>query len=202
MYFQVCYDYKTQGVPWGFTHCDINVCRKLFLNFIIYKILSIRVVIRQTIGSCTICVRAIAQTPQPVMGDLPPAHVQACRPFSKVGIDYAGPLPMRECRLRKAREYKVYIAVFVCMAVHLELVLDLTTDAFLAAFDRFVARRGLPQEIFSDCGTNFVGASKHLRMLVNHPDNRDQLTVHGPCSWNFNPPAAPHFGGHFALWTP
>jgi len=134
------------------------------------------------------------------MADLPAARVQACQPFSKVGIDYAGPFPMRECRQRKPRQYKVYIAVFVCMAVkavHLELVLELSTDAFLAAFDRFVARCGLPQEIFSDCGTNFVGASKRLSMLVNHPENRDRLTARAPCSWNFNPPAAPHFGG---LW--
>lgn len=165
-----------------------------------FWIMSVRVVIRQTIGSCTTCVRAIAQSPQPLMADLPAARVQVCQPFSKVGIDYAGPLPMRECRLRKPREYKVYIAVFVCMAVkavHLELVLELSTDAFLAAFDRFVARRGLPQEIFSDCGTNFVGASKRLSILVNHPENRDRLTARAPCSWNFNPPAAPHFGG---LW--
>jgi len=107
---------------------------------------------------------------------------------------------MRECRLRKARQYKVYIVVFICMtvkAVHLEIVLDATTDAFLAAFDRFVARRGLPQDIYSNCGSNFVGAAKQLKMLVNHPDNHNVLTSHTPCSWHFNPPSAPHFGG---LW--
>lgn len=107
---------------------------------------------------------------------------------------------MHEFRLRKAREYKIYIAVVVCMAVkavHLEFVLELSTDAFLAAFDRFVARRGFPLEMYSDCGINFVGASKQLRMLVNHQDNRDQLTAHAPGSWKFHPLGAPHFGG---LW--
>jgi len=134
------------------------------------------------------------------MADLPAARVQACQPFSKAGIDYAGPLSVRECRLRKPREYKVYIAVFVCMAVeavHLKLVLELSTDVFLAAFDRFAARCSLPQEIFSDCGTNFIGASKRLSVLVNHPENLDRLTARAPCSWNFNPLAAPHFRG---LW--
>ncbi|KAF0724709.1 Uncharacterized protein FWK35_00038057, partial [Aphis craccivora] len=165
-----------------------------------FWIASVRCVIRKVIGSCTICVRAIARTPTPLMADLPAVRVQACRPFSRVGIDYAGPLPMRECRLRKARQYKVYVAVFVCMAVkavHLEVVLDLTTDAFLAALDRFVARRGLPHEIFSDCGTNFVGASKQLRQLVNNPDNYHRISSHFSCTWIFNPPSAPHFGG---LW--
>lgn len=165
-----------------------------------FWIMSVRVVIRKVIGCCNKCVRAIARTPNPVMADLPAARVQACRPFGRVGIDYAGPLPMRECRLRKPRVYKAYIAIFVCMsmkAVHLEVVMDLSTDAFLAAFDRFVSRRGLPQDIYSDCGTNFVGASKQLRNLVNHPDNQHIISSHSVCSWHFNPPSAPHFGG---LW--
>lgn len=88
------------------------------------------------IGFCTRCVRAIARTPHRVVVDLPAERVQVCRPFGRVGVDYAGPLPMRECRLRKARVYKVYIAIFVCIsvkAVHLELVMDLSSDAFLAA---------------------------------------------------------------------
>lgn len=132
------------------------------------------------------------------MADLPAVRVQECRSFSRVGIDYAGPLSMLECRLHKARQYKVYIAVFICMAVkavHLELVMELSIDAFLAAFDRFVARRSLPQEIFSDCGTNFVRAAKQLQLLVNHPDNQHRMTTHTFCSWNFNSPSDPHFEG-------
>ncbi|CAI6345083.1 unnamed protein product [Macrosiphum euphorbiae] len=105
---------------------------------------------------------------------------------------------MRELSLRKARIVKVYIAVFVCMstkAVHLEPVSALSTEAFRLTLDRFVARRGLPTSIYSDCGTNFVGAARQLRQLVNHPDNRDQLSGHIACVWHFNPPGAPHFGG-------
>ncbi|KAF0754054.1 Uncharacterized protein FWK35_00018225 [Aphis craccivora] len=115
-----------------------------------------------------------------------------------VGIDFAGPLTIRELKLRKARECKVYISVFICMtvkAVHLEIVTDLSTSAFLAALDRFVARRGLPSDIYSDCGTNFVGASKQLRQYFSETKTRDQLSSRIPCSWHFNPPSAPHFGG-------
>lgn len=165
-----------------------------------FWIISVRAVIRRVIGQCTTCVRTLAQSPHPVMADLPSSRVQMCRPFTRVGIDYAGPLSMRECRLRKARQYKIYVAVFVCMAtkaVHLEVVSELSTNAFLAAFDRFVARRGLPHDIFSDCGTNFVGAAKYLRALVNDPTIRHVLTSHVSCVWHFNPPSAPHFGG---LW--
>jgi len=165
-----------------------------------FWILSVRRVIGIEIKSCVTCVRLSAVNPQPVMADLPPSRVVQCRPFSKVGIDFAGPLRMKELKLRKAREYKVYISVFVCMtvkAVHLEIVTDLSTPAFLAAFDRFVARRGLPTDIYSDCGTNFVGASKQLRQFFRDSTVQSQFSSHLPCSWHFNPPSAPHFGG---LW--
>ena len=53
----------------------------------------------------------------------------------------------------------------VTRAVHLEVVSDLTSVAFLAAFRRFVARRGLCNVIYSDNGTNFQGAEAELRRL-------------------------------------
>lgn len=107
---------------------------------------------------------------------------------------------MKDNRLRKSREYKVYVAVFICFvvkAVHLEVVSELSTPAFLAALNRFVARRGLPCDIYSDCGTNFIGAAKHLRALLNDTATRDQLVSVIHCNWYFNPPSAPHFDG---LW--
>ncbi|GFV33276.1 uncharacterized protein TNCV_1497981 [Trichonephila clavipes] len=51
-------------------------------------------------------------------------------------------------------------------AIHLEIVSDLTTEAFLAALKRFVARRGRPIEIHSDNGRNFVGANNELRKIL------------------------------------
>lgn len=119
-------------------------------------------------------------------------------PPSIDGIDYAGSLQMREFRLHKARCYKVYIAVFVYMTVKTiqsEIVLNLSTNTFLAAFHQFFARRGLPPDIFSDCGTKFVWRAKQFRILVNHTDNNDCTSVHASCAWHFNPPSAPHSGG-------
>lgn len=165
-----------------------------------FWILSLRTLIRTVISRCVRCVKVSATNPQPVMADLPRARISECRPFSRCGIDFAGPFRMKEQRLRKAREYKCYIAVFVCFvvkAVHIEVVSDLSTPAFLAALDRFVARRGLPVDIYSDCGTNFVGANAQLRRLLNDPNVRDQLITSVHCRWHFNPPSAPHFGG---LW--
>jgi len=131
------------------------------------------------------------------MADLPPFRVQPHRPFTHVGMDYGGPFLVREHRRRNAQTFKVYLA-FVCMSVkevHLEVVTDLTTDAFLAALDRFIARRGIPTNLYSDFGTNFVGAARKLKSLFRDAKAQDRFSLHSTCTWHFNLPAAPHFGG-------
>ena len=86
-------------------------------------------------------------------------------------------------------------------AVHLEVVSDLSTPAFLAALDRFVARRGLCSDIHSDCGTNFVGFNRYLMGISKYLQEESQQIVDATAArgiqWYFNPPSAPHFGG---LW--
>ena len=99
------------------------------------------------------------------MGQLPESQATPSPPFEKVGIDFTGPLHIKLGRVRKPVIVKMYVAVFVCFstrAVHLEAVMDLTTEAFLGALKRFVSRCGLPTLIQSDNGTNFVGAHKEL----------------------------------------
>jgi len=163
-----------------------------------FWIVSGRAAIRQVIFKCITCVRHKAKCPQPVMADLPSFRVKPHRPFSNVGMDYGGPFAVKESKRRNAKSYKAYLALFVCLstkAVHLEAVTDLSTEAFLAALDRFVARRGIPATIRSDCGTNYVGAARILNNLFKDATVQDVLHDRIPCQWIFNPPAAPHFGG-------
>jgi len=158
-----------------------------------YWIGAIRSVVHAILTKCVVCVRLTAKPSKTMMADLPAVRVQHFRPFARFGVDYAGPLQMRELQLRKSRSYKVYIAMFVCYsikAVHLKVVSKLSTEAFLAAFDRFVKRRGLPSEVYSDCGTNFVGADKQLQALINSPEGQLAITTNSSpnCKWQFNPP--------------
>ncbi|GFU59002.1 integrase catalytic domain-containing protein [Trichonephila clavipes] len=87
-------------------------------------------------------------------------------------------------------------------AIHLEIVSDLTTEAFLAALKRFVARRGRPIEIHSDNGRNFVGANNELRKILKalFKGKIEKIMDFLPkeqIKWNYKSPSAPHFGG---LW--
>ncbi|XP_029669884.1 uncharacterized protein LOC115239482 [Formica exsecta] len=86
-------------------------------------------------------------------------------------------------------------------AVHLDVASVYSADAFLAALRRLIARRGLCRALYSDCGTNFVGADAQLRALFAASSQKGQRIAKGLAAerieWHFNPPAAPNFGG---LW--
>ncbi|XP_055522990.1 uncharacterized protein LOC129717170 [Wyeomyia smithii] len=123
-------------------------------------------------------------------------------PFSRTGVDYFGPVFVRPLPRRPA--VKAYVAIFICLctkAVHMELVTDLSTERFLQALRRFVGRRGRCSDIFSDNGTNFVGARNKLSEFLKVLKSRDHHdAVSRECAkegihWHFNPPSAPHFGG-------
>lgn len=98
------------------------------------------------------------------MGNLPAARVSsAVVQFLEVGIDYAGPFFCKDRQVRGEKRFKCYMCSFICLtvkAVHLELVTDLSTQALLQTFQRFIARRGRPRNIYSDNGTNLKGANK------------------------------------------
>ncbi|GFX81620.1 uncharacterized protein TNCV_4644601 [Trichonephila clavipes] len=74
------------------------------------------------------------------MGDLPTHRVTPSRPFSVCGVDYTGPINILRYRGRGAKTTKGYIVLFACFvtkALHLELVSDLTSEAFIASLKRF-----------------------------------------------------------------
>lgn len=176
----------------------------LLLNIIRqnYWILRCKNSIRSIIHKCVPCHRQRQSTLQPMMADLPKGRVTFVRPFMTTGIDYAGPIYIRTSRRRGAKMDKAYIVVFVCYstkAIHVELAGDMTTETFIAALRRFVNRRGLCGDIYSDNGSNFVGAEKELRELfkiLNDNSISSFLSRHN-INWHFNPPAAPNFGGIF-----
>ena len=126
--------------------------------------------------------------------------------FERTGIDYAGPLYVKYGHTRKPTIVKSYVCVFVSMtvkAVHLESVSDLTSGSFIACLRRFISRHGLPSLLWSNNGTNFVGASRELKELDQFLElQKSQGEISAFCfsqniQWKFIPEHAPTFGG---LW--
>ncbi|KMQ87772.1 hypothetical protein RF55_12859 [Lasius niger] len=165
-----------------------------------------RSAVRQVTRSCIRCFRAAPISRPPIMGNLPTPRVSPARPFVHCGIDYCGPFMVRESRRRNSKHSKAYAAVFICLsckAIHIELIFDLSTESFLNAFKRFISRRGKPSDIYTDNGTNFVGAARELKELRQsflnevRRDGVSDFSAQSGITWHFIPPQSPHFGG---LW--
>lgn len=141
---------------------------------------------------------------QQIMGDLPASRVCPSVPFFNTGIDFAGPISIKLSSLRRAPTAKAYLCLFVCLAtkaIHLEVVSDLTTRAFMAALKRFFSRRGVSRNLYSDNAKTFLCAQtkiieqrKEIIKFFNNI-NHDLADLH--VQWHFIPPYSPNFGG---LW--
>ena len=161
---------------------------------------------KRVCGRCVTCRKASTRVEQQVMGQLPGARTTPAHPFETTGVDFAGPFTLKLGRTRRPVLVKGYLAIYVCFvtkAVHLEPVSEMTTAAFLASLRRFVARRGLPRDLHTDNGSNFLGAKHALQELYDFMELPD---VHSTINdyllslritWHTIPERAPHFGG---LW--
>ena len=119
---------------------------------------------------CVVCQKVYAKTVNQVMGPLQLSRLTPAPPLTHTGADFAGPLTLKRRNPRKPSFIKAYICQFICMstkAVHLELVTDLSTEAFFACFRRSISRRGCPKTLRTDNGTNFVGAWRELHVIYH-----------------------------------
>ncbi|XP_075162828.1 uncharacterized protein LOC142235458 [Haematobia irritans] len=170
-----------------------------------YWIPRVKNLVRTVIHNCKPCILERKRSCSQIMAALPPERTIPDRPFTITGVDFAGPFEIKSFTGRYCKITKGYVCVFVCFgtkAIHLEAVSDLSTANFLAAFHRFIARRGCPDTIFSDNGTNFVGASREIErdfkaFLREGCDSVSSAFAHRGLSWRFIPAGAPHMGG---LW--
>ncbi|XP_026317697.1 uncharacterized protein LOC113233891 [Hyposmocoma kahamanoa] len=133
------------------------------------------------------------------MGNLPPQRLIPDFPFTSVGLDFAGPFQIINRKGRGAKLVKCYLCLFVCMkykCIHLEAVSDLSKDAFIMTFRRFVSRRGKPVEVFCDNGRNFVAGDKELSNFLKQSNvSLSEFAAQEGVRFNFIPAYAPHFGG-------
>lgn len=156
--------------------------------------------INSVLHHCVTCRKLRGKMEEQIMADLPPERLKINPPFTYVGLDVFGPWMVRARRTRGGHaESKRWAILFTCMsirAVHIEVVESMDASSCINALRRFFAIRGPAKELRSDCGTNFVGASKELGL--NMPQQEEKvfryLSERG-CSWEFNPPHSSHRGG-------
>ncbi|XP_060782046.1 uncharacterized protein LOC132889497 [Neoarius graeffei] len=138
------------------------------------------------------------------MSALPPERLRPAAPFEFTAMDLFGPYQVRD-EVKKRVRLKVWGIVFSCMAsraIHADIVSDLSTEGFLLAYLRFTLLRGHPSKVWSDPGTNFVGAKPALDDLYRFLEHLERSGVeekaakHGTkWSWKTHPADSPHRNG-------
>lgn len=187
-----------------YTHLHANTTLLMSIIQQKYHITRCKNLARRIIHQCLQCLRHKHETQHQLMGQLPRSRVNLIRPFLETSVDYAGPYLLRTFHRRSPHRIKGYLVVFTCMAtkaIHLELASDMSTETFLAALQRFQNRRGVCTDIFSDNGSNFVGAAnekKYFQEVMMSQTNQSNIirwAATNSTKWHFVPPASPHFNG-------
>ncbi len=163
-----------------------------------------RRIAQKVVDSCIQCRKNKAKKCQQVMGDLPPERTQPAAPFEFTTVDLFGPYHVKD-DVKKRASLKVWGVVFCCMssrAIHAVLVNTQSTESFLMAFQRFAAIRGYPKKIYSDPGTNFIGARPVLQELYKFLEGIDKSALEEAATkngtewiWKIHPADSPHRNG-------
>ncbi|GFW89303.1 integrase catalytic domain-containing protein [Trichonephila clavipes] len=163
-----------------------------------------RNICRKVVHNCVICFKFNPKICSQKMGDLPKERITPEKVFNSTGIDLCGPFFIKNKYQRKGPEIKVYVCIFICLvtkAIHLEIISDLTSQALIAALKRFISRRGKCHKIFSDNGTNMIGANREIKALSKLVRDREEslfaFFAEEGIEWSFIPPRSPNWGG---LW--
>ncbi|XP_054872902.1 uncharacterized protein LOC111584426 [Amphiprion ocellaris] len=148
------------------------------------------------VRQCVVCWKLRRPVEGQKMSDLPRERMEPSPPFTYCGMDCFGPFLTKQGR----KEHKRYGLLFTCFysrAIHVEMVEDLSTDAFINGLRCFIALRGSVREIKCDQGTNFVGAKNELNAALQEVDAERLATflAKKQCDFVFNAPHASHAGG-------
>ena len=173
-----------------------------------YWIVKAKSIIRKVLSTCLLCKHARSMPKPQLMGNLPKERIAVFKPpFTITGVDCFGPVTIKQykrTRTSNNKQIKRYGVLFACLttrAVHLELPIDMTTDSFLMTLRRFIARRGEPDIIWCDNGSNFVGVGKELKQALQNV-KRDFIAkelVLRNIEWKFIPPISPRMGGAWEI---
>ena len=159
---------------------------------------------QKIVDSCILCKKRTAKLCQQVMAELPPERTTPAAPFEYTTTDLFGPYKVRD-DVKKRVSIKVWGVAFCCMAsraIHAELVNAMSTEAFLLAYQRFTAIRGHPRKIWSDPGTNFIGAKTVLEDMYSYLNKLDKPAIEKAAAengttfhWKIHPADSPHRNG-------
>jgi hypothetical protein len=148
-----------------------------------------RQVVKRVLSKCSTCKKIEGMSyATPNAPPLPNFRLCDDFAFTNIGVDYAGPLYVKDIYAKSDDMNKTYIVVYTCAssrAVHLDLVPDNSSSAFLRSLLRFISRRGSPAEVLSDNSKTFKNAEVK------------RFVASRGITWRFNIARSPWWGGFF-----
>ena len=148
-----------------------------------------RQTVKKIIANCVDCKKIEGKSyDSPEPAPLPGFRLSDDFAFSHIGIDYAGPLYIKNIYKSDGDMYKAYILLITCAtsrAIHLELVPDQKAETLIRALIRFQSCRGIPNFVISDNGKSFKDGT--LKKFIGHMGIR----------WKFIVERAPWWGGFY-----
>ena len=156
---------------------------------------------KTVVSNCVLCRKLRRKPLDQLMGQVPSLQVTAgFPPFSNTAMNMFGPL---QIRLNRRTLQEAQVLIFTCTTtreIHLKLVTDKSSVAFLMAFRRFACLHGHPNVCWSDCGSDFVGAQEYLREVMQDWDVskiQSAISEEFVCDfeWQWNTPHASHQNG-------
>ncbi len=116
-------------------------------------------------------------------------------PFYSTSVDCFGPFAVKIGH-RQEKRWGIICKCLTTRCVHLDLLEQMDSDAFLLSLHCFIARCGKPMELLCDNGTNFIGGDRELRdSFEAMPPKLQEQLAEQKIRFRHNPPNAPHFGG-------
>ena len=175
-----------RNIHLGNKHCGLKQClNELRQRFWVSRG---RGFVRSVLLNCTICRRFIVKPfDYPNPPPLTSLRLNDSRPFVVVGVDLCGPLYVKDI-FETVLMHKAWVVLYTCAAsrgIVLDLVNSLDSKTFVSSLRKFISRRGCPDHIISDNGTNFI--SQQTQAFAQTSNIR----------WHFNIPLAPWQGGFF-----
>ena len=150
-------------------------------------------------NDCQLCKLKNVKRLSQIMGQMPVSRLLPSPPFTAVMLDLFGPYHVRG-EVQKRTTGKAWGVLFTDLcsrAVHIEVVFGYDTKSFLLALSRFAAIRGWPSVIYSDPGSQLVGASNDLARIWRSIDLDEikQVSVDRGLEWKFGPADSPWYQG-------
>ncbi|XP_067948768.1 uncharacterized protein [Watersipora subatra] len=152
--------------------------------------------VKSILSSCVGCAKLRKPAGEQKMSPLPEERLEKTPPFTNVGIDVFGPFYTKD----KRTENKRWGLLFTCLysrAIHIEMLEDLSSDAFLNALQCFTSIRGPIKTLISDHGTNFVGAANELKRQLSYVEDESlkNYLLANKVEFKFTSPTGSHQGG-------